>query len=463
MKKRSDIFLLLFLAFVFLATSICTSQVPQGKKEISSLQNEMPKLLSLSQQIALRESWLQKRHGLLLNMMRKHGIDMWIVVNEEFHDDPLTQHVAPPLPYASGRDIFIFMDTGEKGLRKVALLGFWEEHARRFFETDWPKDPRPADKVLSELFTTYQPNKIGLGLGGSRGVQRSLTHDSYLFLSEKMGPEATKRFVSAASLIEEYLDTRIPEELEQYTNLVRLTDVLTRRAFSNEVITPGKTTIGEVRRWLYDQVAANGCGLWFEPDLRIYEKGVEPKLYLGFPAVAEESAVIERGQLLHIDFGIIYMGFHSDWQKNAYVLRKDEKDVPEGFKKAMANTNLLQDVLARASRPGLTAGDVSEKVIVEMEKKGIEAKVYSHPIGNQGHGLGTGIGFGFRPGSKREPSKMTKLLRNGSYLSMELNTVTPVPEWGGKNAIIAMEDDVYLTDEGYKFFVPRQEKYYLIY
>jgi len=98
-----------------------------------------------------------------------------------------------------------------------------------------------------------------------------------------------------------------------------------------------------------------------------------------------------------------------------------------------------------------------------MEKKGIEAKVYSHPIGNQEHGLGTGIGFGFRPGSKGEPSKMTKLLRKGSYLSMELNTVTPVPEWGGKNVIIAMEDDVYLTDEGYEFFVSHQEKSDLVY
>jgi len=27
---------------------------------------------------------------------------------------------------------------------------------------------------------------------------------------------------------------------------------------------------------------------------------------------------------------------------------------------------------------------------------------------------------------------------------------------------IMMEDDAYLTDEGYKFFVPRQEAFYLI-
>ncbi len=47
-------------------------------------------LPSWSQQIALREGWLLKRHAMILDLMRRHNIDMWIVVNEEFHDDPLT-------------------------------------------------------------------------------------------------------------------------------------------------------------------------------------------------------------------------------------------------------------------------------------------------------------------------------------------------------------------------------------
>src|SRR5690242_12003999 len=69
-----------------------------------------PKLLPWSQQTAVREQWLAKRHGMILDMMRRNGVDMWIVVNEEFHDDPLTQYVAPPRPYAGGRDFFVFID-----------------------------------------------------------------------------------------------------------------------------------------------------------------------------------------------------------------------------------------------------------------------------------------------------------------------------------------------------------------
>ena len=69
--------------------------------------------------------------------------------------------------------------------------------------------------------------------------------------------------------------------------------------------------------------------------------------------MAPEAIVIERGDVVHLDFGISYMGFDTDWQKMAYVLRDGETDVPAGLKAAMANTNTLQDALMRRhSRPG---------------------------------------------------------------------------------------------------------------
>lgn len=76
------------------------------------LANEVQGLLPWSQQLAVREAWLVTRYQMLLPMMQRHRIDMWIIVNEEFHDDPLTQYIAPPRPYAGGRDYFVFIDAG---------------------------------------------------------------------------------------------------------------------------------------------------------------------------------------------------------------------------------------------------------------------------------------------------------------------------------------------------------------
>jgi len=425
-----------------------------------SAPSKAPQLLPWSQQIAVREQWLVKRHEMILPMMRKFGINMWIVVNEEFHDDPLTQYIAPPRPYAGGRDIFVFIDTGDKGLRKIAINGYAEENLKQFFES--PDDPRAADKVLPELYDQYKPEKIALSYNARRGVQRSLTHDTYNFLAEKMGPDAAQHCVPAADLIEEYLDTRIPEEFATYQQMVQLTDNLTRRALSSEVIKPGKTTVGDVRRWLYDQLWQNRVGTWFQPDLRVQRKGKKNDTSRGFLAVASESTVIERGDVLHVDFGITYMGLNTDWQKMAYVLLPGEKEPPAGLKSALKNTNTLQDALTqRAARPGRTAAEVYNQTMDEMKQKGIEAQVYSHPIGNQGHGLGPSIDF--RSAQRAEiGATAAKPLRKGSYLSVELNTQTAVPEWAGQKVYIMMEDDAYLTDDGYKFFIPRQEAFYLV-
>jgi len=414
-------------------------------------------LLPWSQQMAIRDGWLTKRHDMLLPMMREHGVDMWIVVSEEFNDDPLLEYVAPARPYAGRRDIFVFVDAGDAGLRKVAATGYWEETVARFFES--PFDPKPAAEVLRELYDTHDPQAIGLGTGGNRGMTRSLTHDSYQFLVEAMGPEAQARFTSAAPLINDYLATRIPEEFDHYEGLVALTEDITRRALSNEAIEPGVTTVGDVRRFMYDRLWESGVGTWFQPDLRVQREGMDAAGSRGFLAVASEDVVIQAGDLVHIDFGISYMGLDSDWQKMAYVLRPDEDDVPAGLKAAMANTNALQDALMlRASRPGRTAGEAYRLAMAEMEEQGITAQIYSHPLGNHGHGLGPSIDF--RSAGRSDVD--SRVLVEGAYISIELNTKTGIPEWGGQEIYVMAEDPAYLTEDGWRFFRPRQEEWYLV-
>jgi Xaa-Pro aminopeptidase len=407
--------------------------------------------------MAVRDDWLTQRHGMLLPMMRRHGIDMWIVVNEEFHDDPLTEYVAPARPYTGRRDVYAFVDAGEDGLRKVAATGYWEETVARFFES--PVDPAPAGEVLRTLFEEHQPETIGLGMGGSRGMTRSLTHDSYAFIVDAMGAQAEARFVSAASLIEEYLATRIPGEFDHYEQLVALTETITKKALSGETIEPGTTTVGDVRRFMYDELWRNGVRTWFQPDLRVQRAGLAEVGSRGFLAVAPEETVIQPGDLVHVDFGISYMGLDSDWQKMAYVLRPGEEDAPDGLKAAFANTVALQDALTqRASRPGRTAGEAYSAAMAEMEERGIQAQIYSHPLGNQGHGMGPSIDF--RSAARGDVT--SKPLVEGSYISIELNTKTAVPEWDGQEVFIMQEDPAHLTAEGWVFFRPRQESFYLI-
>jgi len=418
----------------------------------------------------MREEWLAKRHALLLDMMRRHGIWMWIVVNEEFHDDPVTQYVAPPRPYAGARDFFVFADAGDQGLQRYAITGYAEENLMAFFQS--PEEFRNVKQALQTVVARHDPRTIGLSTElwnwrPSRGVTRSLTKSSYEFLADALGPAMEARFVPAGRLIEEYLDTRLPEERVPYAELCAATEDLTRRVLSNEVIVPGRTKVADLRRFLYDRLAELGYGTWFQPDVRVQRKGSAGQLSRGFLGVAPESVVIERGDLLHVDFGLTSFGLNTDWQKMAYVLREGESDAPAGLKNLLANTNALQEALAGAARPGMSAGEVYEAAMKAMKVRSDEAvqhgkvpftaQIYSHPLGNQGHGLGPSIDF--RAASRNEPPRP---LRNGSYLAVELNTKAAVPEWGGQEVFAMEEDPAELTSEGYRFFRPRQTQYYLI-
>jgi len=443
-----------FVVSFFLIFVWSTAVFPQARKNVEPV----PKLLSVREQQAVREAWLRKRlDTMLLPMMRQQKIEMWIVVNEEFHADPVTEYIAPPLPYDGRRDFFIFADRGGDKLDRVALVRYSEEALKRFFEVLNPPG-RDTAATLRRIVEERNPKTIALNMGGTRGATNGLTHDAYKFLTDTLGQDLASRFVSAAPLIVEYMDTRLPEELEHYRTAVELTDVLTRRAFSNEVITPGKTTAGDVRWWFLQQVNNAGLGVWFQPDVRIQRQNQETKQTLQFLSVAAESEVIQRGDVIHIDCGLNYLGLSTDWQKMAYVLREAEKDAPEGLKKALANSNRLQDALFAHIKPGAKGFEVYDATMSDMKRLGIEAMIYSHSVGNQGHALGASIDFR-RPaaGAPLEPP-----FREGSYTSIELNTTTAVPEWGGQKVTIMMEDDAYLTKDGMKWFRPRQTAFYLI-
>jgi hypothetical protein len=240
--------------------------------------------------------------------------------------------------------------------------------------------------------------------------------------------------------------------------MVELTASLARRALSSEVIRPGKTRVGDVRRWLFDRAWDLGVSLWFQPDLRVQRKGKAPETSRGFLAIAEEDLVIERGDVVHLDFGFSFVGLSTDFQRMAYVLREGEQAAPAGLEAALANTRALQDALMREeARPGRLSADVYDGTMARMKVLGITAQIYSHPLGFQGHALGPSIDM--RSAARKESPRP---LRPGSYLSVELNTRTPVPEWGGQSVFMMEEDPAHLEADGYHFFAGRQERLFLV-
>ena len=426
----------------------------------------LPELLGVRAQYDLRLQWLDKKHGHLLEMMRQHGVGAWIIVNHEFNDDPATPYVAPDLVYVSRRDLHVFVDAGDAGLERFSSYGRPNaDHARLFESLPAVESEAGGGDVgarLEAIIDRYRPATIALNMGGNRGHNSALTHDAYQFIVEALGPEMEQRLISSRELIEQYFDTRLPEELEPYRRLVLATDVLTQQALSNVVITPGVTTAGDLKWWFNQQIADLGAGAepWFEIHTAVQR--FEPATGTTIPYVhpAPDDLVYQQGDIIHLDTGFNYLGFASDWQKIAYVLRDGEDDVPEGLKVALRNAGVAQQAMLAAPRPGMTGREATIATMALLEGVDFLPSLYSHAIGYQGHALGPSINarnMVLGPAPARD-----SVLRPGSYRSIELSATTAIPEWNGETLTIPFEDDAHLTDEGYMLFRPPQTSWYSI-
>jgi Xaa-Pro aminopeptidase len=426
----------------------------------------MPELLGMRDQYEVRLGWLEERHRLLLDLMRERDLDMWIVVSEEFHPDPVMQYVAPPLHYTRRRDVLVFVDDGSD--RIAAFSDYWRPTAdyARFV------DPMPSDRNargiqdtasgLRALVEEYEPRRIALNMGGGRGHDSGLTHDGYRFLAETLGAETEGRFVSGGDLVEAYLDTRIPGELEHYRDLVLATDVIAQRALSNLVITPGDTRASDIKWFFEETIAELGVGgvPWFEIHVAVQRFDPESGEMIPYVHPAPDDLVFQRGDIIHLDCGFDYMGLASDWQKVAYILRDGETEAPPGLVTALRNANRVHEAFAEAPRPGMTGWEATLAIAEQLKGVDFLPSLYSHPIGNHGHGLGPSINA--RDMDLSSPPEEDSPLRDGSYRSVEFSATTRIPEYEGGEVRIPMEDDAYLTSQGYEYFRPYQTEWYLI-
>jgi Xaa-Pro aminopeptidase len=171
--------------------------------------------------------------------------------------------------------------------------------------------------------------------------------------------------------------------------------------------------------------------------------------------------VIERGDVLHCDFGITALNLNTDTQHMGYVLHVGESDVPEGLKQALATGNRLQDIVVSAIQPGRSGNDALFASLAAMREAGIDGTVYSHPVGNHGHGAGPLIGLWDRQDGV--PGRGDVPIRPSTWYSIELQATSPVAEWDDQRVRMALEEDVQIAADGtVSWILRRQTEFHLV-
>ncbi len=430
----------------------------------SAIFAEVPTLPPLREQARIQQEWLRLRlERNLPVLMRKHGAQMWIVACREYAEDPAFFSLVSATVFAARRTtIYVFYDRGaNQPLERLALGGESNgglytvyrdpdsSNREIYGETQW--------QLLRKLVDQRHPSSIAIDISPVHAFSDGLTVGMRDKLMAALGPAYKDKIIPAENLALEYQELRVPEMLPTYREMMEIVHSLISRAFSNEVITPGKTTNEDVVWWLRQKVNDAGLGTWFQPSVTVQRKGLTATTRLN----PRDGEVIERGDVLHTDFGITAMRLNTDTQHMGYVLREGETAVPAGIQAAMRNTDRLQDLLLERMRPGRTGNEVLGDVLHAMREEKIDGSVYTHPIGDHGHAAGPLIGlWDLQQGV---PGRGEAPLVAGSWFSIELQATTPVPEWDGQKLNVALEEDAALDEQGkMSWILKRQTEYHLV-
>lgn len=432
---------------------------------------------TLREQATVRQEWLEQRMRTVLPaLMRKHGVDAWVIPMREYNEDPTFSSLVSPTTFAARRrTIYVFfdrcaaagrVDSGDGAcIERIALGGSSQGgvyEARRAMATvDAGVEGRQAELVgdeqwgaLRALLEERNPQVIAINVSRTFAFSDGLTAGERDGMSEALGARWTARFRAVDALPLEFIASRLPAEAEAYVKLQELVWTLTQRMFSSEVITPGVTRTSDLVWWWRQSVNDLGLGTWFQPSVSVQRRGASA-------AQLGDDPVIQRGDVLWCDVGIVAMGLATDTQHNGYVLLPGETAPPAGLQRALANANRLQDITMEELRAGRSGNEVLAASLARMREAGINGTLYSHPIGLHGHGAGPLVGrWDAQEGTGMQGE--ARVIPNMWY-SIELQATTPVPEWGGQPVRMAQEEDALIGPDGRtRWALRRQANLFLV-
>jgi len=415
--------------------------------------DDIENIATVREQALKMEEWLvwRKEH-IVPEVMRREGADMWIVGRNE---DALYYSLLPANYEGCISEeprLLIYYDRGEnEGVEEI--------------HSDY--------NGIAEVVKSRNPGKIAVAKDYSDRLEKML------------GGKMAFRIVPSKWLRVGFLEKRSPEEISVFEHVCRVAYAVIEEAFSNKVIIPDVTTTDDLNWWILQRYRELGVGTSDYPTITVQRSVLERPKYaegdehfdIEVPPRNGYNKIIRKGDLLSCDTGIDYFGLGTDTQSNAYVLLEGETDVPEGLKRAMDNTNRVQNHLAGAFEAGKPVNDIVNEALQACFEDGLRPCIYSHPIPYYLYRYDSPGGFiEIRYGKEERPSigeggwvepvpfmpPGGKPVYANTVYAMELHSWTDVPEWGGQKVRLTLETNVSLKENGMVFLGGRQTEWYVI-
>ncbi len=413
-----------------------------------------PKILSMQERAEVTDRWLKERvETVLPTIMRRSGIDMWVIIAREYNEDPVIKTLLPATWQSARRTtMLIAYDPGEG--KPLETFGMSRYNTGELFKTVWNKEQQPDQwQALAEMIVDKNPKKIGINKSETFALADGISSTHYEKLISVLPKTYQSRVVGAEDIAIGWLETRTESEMLVYQNIVRIAHQIIAEGFSEKVIQPGITTTNDVVWWYRDRIRELGFTAWFHPSVSIQRKDPESFDHLRSFSERPEQQVIYPGDLLHVDFGITYLRLNTDTQQHAYVLKSGEREVPGFLKEAFKKGNRVQDILTSNFKEGRSGNEILKATLDQCKAEDLKGVIYTHPIGFHGHAAGPTIGLWDQQGGV--PGKGDYPLYKNTAHSIELNAGVFLPEWD-KEIRIMLEEDAFFDGENVRYIDGRQ-------
>jgi Xaa-Pro aminopeptidase len=409
-------------------------------------------------------------------LMKKHGVEMWVVPMREYNEDPVFSSIVSPTTFAARRrTIYLFFDpcagaraNCAKPFERLAMGGTSQGGVYTAVRSTKPA-AGPAGgqlqaqaelwgdeqwQILKQEIEKRNPKSIAINVSTVFAFNDGLSAGELEGMRAALGPTWSAKLEHADDLALDLIATRTADEVDAYRTMQQVVWGIIDTAFSNVVVKPGVTRTEDVVWWMRQKVNDLGLGTWFQPSVEVQRKGATD-------AQLGENPIIQKGDVLHCDFGITAMRLNTDTQHMGYVLRDGETDAPAGLKQALAASNKLQDIVMSEIKPGRSGNEILASSRARMAGAGIDGTVYSHPIGMNGHGAGPLIGlWDYQDGV---PGRGDAKVIPNMWFSIELQATSRVPEWNNQPVRSAQEEDAVVGADGsVKWALQRQTEFHFV-
>lgn len=393
-------------------------------------------------------SLIQEKADQAIEILKEQNTDMWLTFVRETSGvrDPVLDFLIGPNDL-TWQSALIFTRKGDK----IAIIGNLEKDAIAglgVFDEILGYDTAISG-LLRDTITRLNPDRMAVNTSHNNVHADGLTHAMYEILRGylKETPYAN-RLVSAEPVINALRGRKTPTELARIKRAVEITDEIYRKTF--DFIKVGMTEI-EVGEYMHALMKEYGVGY-------AWPRGNNPAVNAGPNKVVGHSGPtdikIERGHIIHFDFGVRYEDYCSDIQRVCYVLREGETEASPEVQRGFITIRTAIEKAREAMKAGVTGNSIDVIAREIVTDSGYPEYPYAlgHQLGRVAHDGGALLG----PLWEKYGDSPNQRLEMGQVFTIEPGLA--VTGYG----YIGLEEDVVITGKGAEYFTEPQREIVLI-